>query len=82
MPDLAQLKLQEGHVVELHFKAGFTVRARLIDVDPHSKPPELIYDPIEVLEWGPRAPGSVHPHSTATSAASDLESWTAVRAGA
>jgi hypothetical protein len=81
MPDLAELKLQEGHVLELRFKAGFTVRARLIDVDPHSKPPELIYDPLEVLEWGPLTPGSVHPHATATAAAIDLESWTAVRVG-
>jgi len=75
MPDLAELKLQEGHVLELHFKDGFTVRARLIDVDPRTKAHELIYDTIEVLEWGQRAPGSVHPHTTATAAASDLESW-------
>ena len=81
MPDLAELKLLEGHVLELRFKDGFTVRARLIDVDPHSKSHELIYDTLEVLDGG-LTPGSVRPHTTAAAAASDLESWTAVRVGA
>jgi hypothetical protein len=82
MPDLAELKLQEGHVLELRFKDGSAVRGRLIDVDPHSKSHELIYDTLEVLGWGPLTPGSVRPHTTATAAASDLESWTAARVGA
>ncbi len=81
MPDLAELKLQEGHVLELHFKDGFTVLARLIDVDPRSKSHELIYDTLQVLDWGPVAPGSVQPHTTADAAASDLESWTSARVG-
>ena len=82
MTDLAELKLQEGHVLELRFRDGFSVRARLIDVDPHSKSHELIYDTLEVLGWGPLTPGSVRPHTTATAAASDLESWTSARVGA
>ena len=81
MPDLAELKHQEGHVLELHFKNGFTVRARLIDVDPRSKAHELIYDPVQVLEWGPVAPGTVNPHTTVAAAAGDLESWAAVPIG-
>lgn len=77
MSDLTELKQHEGHVLELRFKDGFTVRARLIDVDPHSNRHELIYDPLEVLDWGPLKPGSIQPHATA--AAAELDSWTALQ---
>lgn len=82
MPDLAELKLQEGHVLDLRFTDGFVVRARLIDVDPHSTPNELIYDTLEVLKWGPVKPGSILALTMASAGAVDLESWTAVRTGA
>jgi hypothetical protein len=77
MLDLGALKRHEGHVLELRFKDGFAVRARLIDVDPDSTPHELIYDSLEVLAWGPIKPGSIAPHTAAAASAADLESWAA-----
>ncbi|HEU5219829.1 MAG TPA: hypothetical protein VFU23_14310 [Gemmatimonadales bacterium] len=50
MIDLAALKQLEGHVLDLRFNDGLTVRGRLIDVDLHSKLHEIIYDPIDDVE--------------------------------
>lgn len=50
--DLSVLPTLVGKVVDLHFKDGHVVRARLVHVDLDA-PAEIIYDVLEIVEVGP-----------------------------
>jgi len=66
------LKKFEGRRIELHFRDGHKVRCRLVDVDADSPGRELIYDELEVVEWGTVLPGTINLEDAASTALSDV----------
>lgn len=66
------LKKLEGRRVELRFHDGHKVRCRLVDVDPDSPGRELVYDELEVVEWGAVSPGTINLSDAASAALTDV----------
>ena len=76
--DIHELQKHVGRSVELRFNDGYVARVRLIDADPDSAPNELIYDVLEVLNWGGLDPGKVDLESAHAASVADLASWRVV----
>ena len=73
--DLEELKRLERSTLEFRFANGYAVRVRLLVVDPKSPAHELIYEVIEVLDWGAMDPAMVRLKAPQAAAVADLVSW-------
>jgi hypothetical protein len=51
--DPMSLKAREGQVLEFRFSDGYAAVVKLLDVSEEHEDSDLIYDVLEVLNWGP-----------------------------
>ena len=72
--DLTALKQHEGEVLELHFSDGYAAIVRLLDVSEEHEDSDIVYDLLEVLNWGPINPAKVDMKAAHTAASRELTS--------
>ena len=69
-----ELERSKNKVLDLVFKDGHAVRAKLLTVDIHA-PEEIIYDILEVLTPGPLDPAIIKPGTVAAGDPAHLASY-------
>jgi hypothetical protein len=70
--DPNSLKAHEGSVLELRFSDGYAAVVRLLDVSEEHEDSDLVYDVLEVLNWGPVDPATVDLTAAHAAASRDL----------
>lgn len=72
--DTAALKPLEGKVLELRFSDDYAAVVKLLDVSEEHEDSDLVYDVLEVLNWGPVHPAKVDLSAAHVAASRDLVS--------
>jgi hypothetical protein len=70
--ELSELKTHEGETLELRFADGYAAIVRLLDVSEEHEDSDIVYDVLEVLNWGSVNPRTVVPKAVYTAASRDL----------
>ncbi len=70
-----ELKPHEGRRMELRFTDGYAAVVRLLDVSPGETGSELIYQVLDVLQWGPIDPAAVDLRAAHAADASEVASY-------